>query len=155
VDQIHAKKYVEELESLFSQMHCSFQEQTHGKHWDLEITMPQFICLKIVEKNDNCMMKELAEKLQLSLGTVTGIIDRLTKNDFVERYRDERDRRVVRVKLTEKGKNILVKATEKRKERFMNLLKEVDEADIKSLLESFRKLLSAMVSQREHNPRES
>jgi len=145
VEQIKAKEYANELESLFSQTHRLFQEQAHKKQWDLEITMPQFICLKILEARNNCMMKELAENLQLSLGTVTGIIDRLIKAGFVERYRDDRDRRVVRVKLTKEGKKVLQKAMRKRKERLINILEKVDEADFKVFVESFKKLL-AMVN---------
>lgn len=144
MERIKARKHAKELESLFSQIHRALQEQAFRKQWGLEITMPQFICLKILEAKNNCMMKDLAERLQLSLGTVTGIIDRLIKAGFVERYRDDRDRRVVRVKLTEEGKKVLQKVVRKREERLISILGQVDEDDFKVFVDSFKKLVVIM-----------
>lgn len=141
MERSQAKKYAEELESLFAEMFRLFQESGRGKQWDLEITMPQFVCLKMLEAKNNCMMKELAEKMQLCLGTVTGIIDRLIRAGFVERYRDEKDRRVVRVKLAKAGKEIIRKAMKKRREHLANILGKVDEADFKMFVDSFKKLV--------------
>lgn len=141
MERSQAKKYAEELEFLFAQIFRLFQESSRGKQWDLEITMPQLCCLKMIEAGDNCMMKELAEKVQLSLGTVTGIIDRLIRAGFVERYRDEKDRRVVRVRLTKAGKEIIRKAMKKRREHLANILEKVDEADFKMFVDSFKKLV--------------
>jgi DNA-binding MarR family transcriptional regulator len=38
------------------------------------------------------------------MSTATGIVDRLVKNGYLERNRSDSDRRVVRIRLTDKGK---------------------------------------------------
>ncbi len=49
-------------------------------------------------------MSALAQRIDTALPAATGIVDRLERDGFVERLRDDHDRRVVLVGLTEKGR---------------------------------------------------
>lgn len=49
-------------------------------------------------------MSETAAILGITTGTLTVAIDRLVRKNYVDRYRDQNDRRVVRIRLTRKGK---------------------------------------------------
>ncbi|MBP8989803.1 MAG: MarR family transcriptional regulator [Clostridia bacterium] len=49
-------------------------------------------------------MSETAAALEITTGTLTVAIDRLVRKGYVERQRDPNDRRVVRIRLTKKGK---------------------------------------------------
>lgn len=49
-------------------------------------------------------MSEVAQKLKITVSTLTTAINKLIKKGYVERKRIEEDRRVVLVKLTKKGK---------------------------------------------------
>ena len=49
-------------------------------------------------------MSEIANSLNITVGTLTTAINKLIKKDYVERKRIETDRRVVLVQLTRKGK---------------------------------------------------
>jgi len=49
-------------------------------------------------------MSETASRLGITTGTLTVAIDRLVRKGYVERNRDTKDRRVVRINLTRKGK---------------------------------------------------
>lgn len=49
-------------------------------------------------------MSEIAQKLKITVGTLTTAVNKLIKKGYVERKRIEEDRRVVLVKLTKKGK---------------------------------------------------
>lgn len=53
------------------------------------------------------MMSEVAGILKISVSTLTIAVGRLVKKGYVERYRTEEDRRVVKVLLTEKAKTVL------------------------------------------------
>ena len=46
----------------------------------------------------------VAKKMSITMGTLTKAIDGLTKKGYVERKRSDRDKRVVRLSLTDKGK---------------------------------------------------
>ena len=51
-------------------------------------------------------MSEIAGEISVPLPTATHIIDRLVKDGITERKFDEKDRRVVLVEITKKGKEI-------------------------------------------------
>jgi DNA-binding MarR family transcriptional regulator len=52
-------------------------------------------------------MSRLAEQLDVSLPNVTGIVERMVERGFVERLRPVDDRRVVEVRITAAGREIL------------------------------------------------
>jgi len=56
---------------------------------------------------------ELADSLQLKHHATVGLVDRCQTADLVERTTDPDDRRVVRVSLSERGMEILIKLTER------------------------------------------
>lgn len=62
--------------------------------------------IEIVGTEGSIRMKPLAEKLGITTGTLTVMIDRLEKAGFLERMRDPSDRRAFNVVLTEKGREI-------------------------------------------------
>lgn len=70
------------------------------------ITIAQsFIILSLLERNGQ-NIKELAEKLGIDSSAITGLVDRLEKEDLVERRVDRNDRRAFHVNVTPKGKKL-------------------------------------------------
>ena len=51
----------------------------------------------------------LAEKLNVTRATMTGLLDSLEKGNFIERVADSRDRRRIGVRLTPAGRQVLEK----------------------------------------------
>jgi DNA-binding MarR family transcriptional regulator len=67
------------------------------------LTGPQLTVVKILETIGDLSLSELSDKIRSQNSTVTGIIDRMEREDLVERVRSNEDRRVIRIHLTEKG----------------------------------------------------
>lgn len=78
------------------------------------ITPPQFTALLWLEEEGDLTIGELSQKMYLACSTMTDLIDRMEKNGVVERVRDDRDRRVVRIHLLEKGAEIITEVMEAR-----------------------------------------
>lgn len=53
---------------------------------------------------DGGTMSEIAKKLNVTVGTLTTMINRLVSKEYVERVSDKEDRRIVKIQLTKKGK---------------------------------------------------
>lgn len=68
-----------------------------------EITLSQFGVLEALLHRGPLYQSELAGKLLISGGNLTLIVDNLEKAGFVQRTRDEEDRRYIKVSLTDKG----------------------------------------------------
>ncbi|KOR26623.1 MarR family transcriptional regulator [Clostridium sp. L74] len=65
-----------------------------------------------LKHNGNCSISKIAKDLLISKPNMTPIIDKLISENMVTRYTDSRDRRIIRVELTEKG-TIFIKDQEK------------------------------------------
>ena len=64
----------------------------------------QWIALYYLGLNNNSMrQKELADKMHIKESTVARLIDRMEREELVERRQSEDDRRVINLVLTEKG----------------------------------------------------
>lgn len=76
---------------------------------ELSVTPPQFTALQFIvkEKDNPISIGDLSRSMGLAFSTVTDLIDRMEKLGFVERRKDERDRRVIRIYPLEKGIDVL------------------------------------------------
>jgi len=88
---------MKKLKSIKESMHQMMQNQLK----DLTLTGPQGMVVGLLTRNDSLRMSELADKLGLSVSTVSEIIDRLERMEVVKRLKSEEDGRVVLVKLTD------------------------------------------------------
>jgi DNA-binding MarR family transcriptional regulator len=71
-----------------------------------ELTGPQLTVIKMLQAVGDLSLSELSERIRAQNSTVTGIIDRMERESLVVRSRSTEDRRVVHIKLTEKGARI-------------------------------------------------
>jgi MarR family 2-MHQ and catechol resistance regulon transcriptional repressor len=67
------------------------------------LTPPQFYVLATIGYAGSLPFGEIGAKMMVTVSNLTGIVDRLEEKKLVLRKRDEIDRRVVHVTLTEKG----------------------------------------------------
>ena len=88
-------------------------------------------------------MSHLAELLDVSVASATGIVDRMEKKGLVERRRGETDRRVVDVHLLEGGAGVLDSMRAERQIRLGRLLAEIADEDLAALLRGLRAFRAA------------
>lgn len=69
-----------------------------------DLTIKEFHAIDAITMYDHQTLSQVAKKLHLTPGTMTVMTDRLTKKGYVYRKRDEGDRRVIRLYLTNKGR---------------------------------------------------
>lgn len=67
------------------------------------LTTPQFMLLLAATRGDDATLGALSDQLNCSRGNVTGIVDRLERDGWLMRERSREDRRVITVRLTDKG----------------------------------------------------
>lgn len=70
------------------------------------ITPTQWTVLMCLWEDDGLSFTELGKRLCFDHPTITGVVDRMEREKLVRRRRDHIDRRVVKVFLTQKGKNL-------------------------------------------------
>jgi DNA-binding MarR family transcriptional regulator len=88
-------------------------------------------------------MSRLAEDLGVALPNATGIVDRLCERGLVERMPDAADRRVVRVCLTDAGRQLVDEMEAGRRERLRRLFGALTPAQQRRLALALRDLAGA------------
>jgi DNA-binding MarR family transcriptional regulator len=78
------------------------KHEVEGHFKEMNMTGTQGILMGTLAHSGEMKVSDLSEKLGLSNSTVSGILDRLENQGFVERIRSKEDRRVVNIKVTEK-----------------------------------------------------
>ena len=98
------------------------------------LTLQQYFTLVAIQQLNGCTMSALAARTHHSFGTMTGIIDRLVRQNFVERQSHPTDRRVVLVQLTEGGQEILAHIAAMREEQVDAVLATLGELQVHHLV---------------------
>nr|WP_205762627.1 MarR family transcriptional regulator [Aneurinibacillus aneurinilyticus] len=70
------------------------------------VTPVQYALLHLLWEKDGQHGAELGERMRLDSATITGLLDRLTHSELVERRPDPKDRRMNRIHITEKGRTL-------------------------------------------------
>ena len=90
------------------------------------------------------MMSDIGRRLDITLSTATGIIDRLIEKKLVKRERKHGDRRVVRVLLTEKGRKANEAYQDQKKEIFGMILDVLNPREQEELIMILEKVAVAI-----------
>lgn len=88
-------------------------------------------------------MNELSDAMSLTTSTSTRMIDSLVKEGFVERGKDQFDRRLVAVRLTQKGKKITKDIQEFRNKYFESIKEKVEGDGKEEMILSLKTLIDA------------
>ncbi len=107
---------------------------------ELGLTGPQLTVIKLLETFGDLSLSSLSERIRAQNSTVTGIIDRMEREGLVVRERSTSDRRVVYIKLTEKGDTMAKTIQVEPMEIFRNVLTTLTKDDTKDLLRILNKL---------------
>ncbi|KMK74809.1 MarR family winged helix-turn-helix transcriptional regulator [Alkalihalobacillus pseudalcaliphilus] len=112
------------------------------------ITPPQFIALQWLSEKGDMTIGDLSGRMYLAFSTTTDLIDRMEKNDLVERVRDQNDRRVVRIHLLDKGKKIIEEVIIQRQEYLKDILYIFSDEDVDFLEKNLHHLYEEMKRKR-------
>ena len=123
-------------DDLFFQIEKSLQEY--------KLNISEFGVLEMLYHKGDQPVQKIADKILVTSGTITYVINKLEKKDLVIRRKCNKDKRIYYVSLTEKGKDYIAHIFPEHKEFLNNLFKDLSEEDKSELVENlikFRKVL--------------
>jgi DNA-binding MarR family transcriptional regulator len=147
IDEMDAQVLM--LGRLFSSRQAGDARMTHahGQGALGTLSMSQFTLLKTVSEGP-AKMADIAAKLGIKPPAVSAIVDAAELAGHVARERDQQDRRVTRVSLTEAGRSALARADADRREVLRRHASALTRDDLKALIRIQDTLIGAMVSEK-------
>lgn len=108
---------------------------------EFKLSRPQVMLLFfIAKKKEGVSVKELAIFLNVTSGAITQFIDILFKKGLVTREEDLKDRRILRIKLTQFAKNKLAAFKKNYYKAICPIFDGLNEKEIKQFLSLFNKI---------------
>lgn len=105
-----------------------------------DLTIPQFFVLAEVGYDGPLRLHEIATRLVVTMGNITGIVDRLEKAGYLLREKDPEDRRVTWVKMTPKGLSLYEEASQVFQDGVAEHLEGLSSDELRVLSRTLRKL---------------
>jgi len=81
---------------------------------DIDLSLPQVATLLLLDEEGELTIKQVTDILGRSVSATSRLLDQLVERGMVSRREDERDRRVKRVAITEKGRTLIATLEQRR-----------------------------------------
>lgn len=101
------------------------------------VTVTQSYIIGILHKNKKLNMSELSGYLGLKPSTVTRLLDTMEKNNHVIRKRDESDRRITNVCLSDEGRTLAAEIADYTHEYIKSIFDAIPEDEIENVIRVF------------------
>ncbi|NLI93413.1 MAG: MarR family transcriptional regulator [Peptococcaceae bacterium] len=123
------KELAGHLDSLLQRLSVLTHKQKNCFAEEIGISRQQFDVLCIIYEKGQITMGELCKEISSACSTATDLADKLEKAGYVERLREKRDRRVVRLNILPKGEKLIKSVIEQRAEKLGVILESFDEEE--------------------------
>ena len=108
-----------------------------------QVSLVHLNVLMLLSATGPMPMSRLAEALDISVASITGVVDRMEARGLVERRRDTEDRRVIMVTPAEGGDRIFREIDRRRRQSLGVLLNNLSRDELVGLLKGHRALRAA------------
>ena len=115
---------------LMPQMIRGFARHEHNYLSRGQITLPQLWLLEhLTRQSASTPMHQLASFLRISRPAATGLINRLILQRLVRREEDAKDRRMVRIAITAKGRRVLENIWDQKRRMIVEVFGQISPSD--------------------------
>ncbi|MDQ7095594.1 MarR family transcriptional regulator [Desulfosporosinus sp. PR] len=138
---------MEETDLLFRKVWRKYQSFLLPATGDLSLHQTMF--LKFLEYQGTCTPSDVAQQFGITLGAVTGFVNRLNKVGLIARARSEKDRRVVLIQISPRGRDVLKAYESQRKEKFNAIMLKLESSslvELKKILEQLNSVLNDVLN---------
>jgi DNA-binding MarR family transcriptional regulator len=102
--------------------------EQHGGHY--ELTLAQWGLLYLLSQRDGLSIGTISELRRVDAPVVTSVVTRMERSGLVERRHEQQDRRVVRVYLTDEGRDIMRFLPHAAESFYYDLIRDISEEEL-------------------------
>lgn len=115
-----------------------------GKHGSIDpFSMARFKVLTLVFEKSSPTMKEIADSLYITSPSATSMINQLVIGKELKRVLDKKDRRIVRLVITPKGKKTLAVLRKEAAGRMNKIIETLDEKEKNQMANILTKIINS------------
>ncbi len=111
----------------------------------MDVTASQGYILLALPETESISMNDISLKMRLANSTMTRMVDQLVQRGMVNRTTDNQDRRIVLIRLTEKGQDVKIRLKNALQDFFSQVLGDLPEDGRGEILNSLKILNQAIL----------
>ncbi|MHB8076556.1 MarR family winged helix-turn-helix transcriptional regulator [Desulfosporosinus fructosivorans] len=111
---------------------------------DLSVSKTELLAMLIVDRHGEVIMSQISDYINAPLSTTTGLVNRLVKNGYLQRERSDEDRRIVAIRLTDKGKSMMTEVKESIGSYLERINAVLSAEERQALFQIFMKIMEAL-----------
>lgn len=120
--------------------HILYLEEQNLQVKGINLTMNETHTIEAIREVNDASMSNIATKLLITLGTLTTVVKRLESKGYVERFKEVSDARVVKVRITQAGRDVLAIHDNFHKDMIETVLNDLTKHEEEVLLVSLMKI---------------
>ncbi len=132
---IRLESILNELVLAFNYRRLSILNRYNINEMDVEI-------IRYLTTEDQKKMKEVGEYFNIKLSTLTSTIDKLEKNKLVKRKNSREDRRVIYIKPTARGANLLNELEDTTRSLSESMIRDTSAPEFESMINGLDRILA-------------
>ncbi|UUZ81091.1 MarR family transcriptional regulator [Paenibacillus sp. P26] len=124
---------IDKLEHIHRQVHKMLLIEWNRISGPLELSMAQANLLKFLDSVTPHKTSEVADFMCITSGALTMLCDKLAEKGLIERKRDESDRRIVYLELSDRGRQVVEKIKALKEKLFQGMFEGIPAEDLQTL----------------------
>lgn len=108
------------------------------------MSVSEFLVLRMLAQTGPSRVSQIAREMQITASAVTFLTDKLADKELILRKRDEADRRVVLVSITEKGARVLEELEALRRAAAERMLEGLSDSELSGIVAILEKLAGSI-----------
>jgi len=129
MSHVSLSQFADRVNAIIPVMMKEFARRQISELHKEKITLPQLLVLDYVGMNGESKMKDVAYFMRVSTAAMTGIVQRLVREHLLQRVFDPRDRRIIKVRLTSRGSELVKKINTDRRKLIIRIFGKISEPD--------------------------
>lgn len=148
MSQLSLAEFADKISEVFPVVIKEFMKRQTNELCRGKITMPQFIILNFLERQGQSRMTDLAKFMGVTTAAMTGLIDRLVRDGYVERIEEPHDRRIIKVRATAKGSALVRKINLQKRQMIIDIFGRLTQRDREEYLRVIMRVRDILTNQK-------
>jgi DNA-binding MarR family transcriptional regulator len=140
-------EFADKLNEILPELSRQIVSQSADELFKGKITLPQFFLMSLLRKEGELKMTDIARLLHVTTAAATGVVERLVNSGYLLRVYDPDDRRIIKVKLSPRGLNTVLKVLQERRKMIIDIFSRISPEDRQKYLEILMRVQQIMREQ--------
>jgi len=114
-----------------------------------KITPSQLLTLSFLNEKGESRMTDLAGFMKVSTAAMTGVVDRLVRDAYALRVFDPQDRRIIKVRLTPKGAELIKRINRQKRNMIVNIFGKISDSERQDYLRILTRIQDVLTKENE------